>query len=118
MNYQVKITPRPWYYDGPNQQGARVIHVAEGEIAEVFAEAVSEEEAEANARLIAAAPDLLSALQMLMCWTMRDGSPCCCILGEREGDGDQPKKMPSMHASQCEYARAALAQVTAAMNKS
>jgi hypothetical protein len=100
-----------WHYDGPNQQGARVIHVAEGEIAEVFSESFSEEEAEAHARLIVAAPRLLRALKLRMPWKMRDGSPCCCPAGEKEGGNNEPKKMPTVHASVCEDARAALAQV-------
>jgi hypothetical protein len=63
-------TPGPWFYDGPNQQDARVVHVAEGEIAQVFDEWCSQEEAEANARLIVAAPTLLAELALIVAgWT-------------------------------------------------
>jgi hypothetical protein len=56
-------TPGPWYYDGISGTDAHIIHVCEGEIAEAFRDAVGAGPAEANARLIAAAPDLLAALE-------------------------------------------------------
>lgn len=55
--------------------------------------------------------ELLYALRLLMCWTMRDGSPCCCPAGKSEGDSDQPTKMPTFHASGCSDARAVIAKV-------
>lgn len=67
-------------------------------------------EAEADARLIAAAPDLLDALIMQTNWKMRDGTPCACPLGKNE---DEPKrKMPTLHATSCESLRAAIARAT------
>lgn len=64
MSKKSRHTPGPWYYDGPSlNTGAHIIHVAEGEIAEAFASWNSETEATANARLIAAAPELLDALE-------------------------------------------------------
>jgi hypothetical protein len=58
-------TPGPWNYDGPNAQTAHIIHVADGEIAEAFSEWISNKQAEANANLIAAAPDMLEALEYI-----------------------------------------------------
>ena len=47
-----------------------------------------------DARLIAAAPDLLRALRFQASWTMRDGTPCACPAGKNE---DEPKgKMPTV----------------------
>jgi len=63
---------------------------------------------EANARLIAAAPDLLDALEALMCWKIRDGSPCCCPAGIDEDDPNGP--MPTVHSTVCQQARAAIAK--------
>jgi hypothetical protein len=63
---------------------------------------------QANADLISAAPDLYKALRSQVHWRMRDGSPCCCPLGE---DEDEPKgEMPTGHATNCEELRAALAK--------
>ena len=63
----LKPTPGPWFYDGVSPTtGAHIIHVAEGEIAETFGDWSGPEAAEANARLIAAAPDLLAALSDLL----------------------------------------------------
>lgn len=61
-----------------------------------------------DARVLAASFDLLGALQMQMSWKMRDGTPCCCPAGEHEDDMPRPKKMPTVHASNCVEARAAL----------
>lgn len=77
---------------------------------EVFVHVASRIPQWEDARLIAAAPELLYALQLLMCWKMRDGSPYCCPAGENEGDFDQPKEMPTIHASGCSDACAALAK--------
>ncbi len=55
-----------------------------------------------------AAPDMLEALEGLMCWTMRDGTPCSCPAGKDEWE---PKgKMPTLHATSCEEARGAIAK--------
>ncbi len=64
---------------------------------------------EANARLIAAAPDLLVALKIIAPWRMRDGSPCFCPAGR---DEDELKgEMPTMHSTACDMGRAAIAKV-------
>lgn len=56
--------------------------------------------------------DLIYALKLQMHWTMRDGTPCSCPAGENEDDEfTRPKKMPTMHASGCSDARAALAKL-------
>lgn len=57
---------RPWFFDGEDDLGAFVVHVAEGEVAEVFAEWNTPKEAAANAHLIAAAPDMLVALEIAL----------------------------------------------------
>lgn len=60
-----KHTPGPWTLDGPHQVWAESV----GEYVAITAEiedfdAVPRDQAEANARLIAAAPDLLEALKL------------------------------------------------------
>lgn len=50
----------------------------------------------------------LEALKGLMCWTMRDGSPCCCPTGVDEPDGRL--KMGTVHSTACEEARTAIAK--------
>ena len=69
----LKPTPGPWFYDGVSPTtGARIIHSATcSPIAETFGDWISGtdqevfETAEANARLIAAAPELLAALKLV-----------------------------------------------------
>lgn len=56
-------TPGPWQYNGPTENGWFVKISPKREIA---VEGRSDVEADANARLIAAAPDLLEALENLM----------------------------------------------------
>jgi hypothetical protein len=55
----------------------------------------------ANARIISAAPDLLSALESLAVWN--DGEPCFCHV---HGESDRARYTP--HDSYCDKARAAL----------
>jgi hypothetical protein len=60
-----------------------------------------ESEKQANARLISAAPDLLSALESLAVWN--DGEPCFCHV---HGESERARYTP--HDSYCDKARAAL----------
>jgi hypothetical protein len=70
------------------------------------------------ASVLAAAPELLRALKLQMCWTMRDGSPCCCPAGENELDEHKrSKKMPTLHSSRCQDSRDAIAKATGAADK-
>ncbi|MDE2098467.1 MAG: hypothetical protein KGL39_14535 [Patescibacteria group bacterium] len=62
----------------------------------------------ADARLIAAAPDLLKALKFQASWTMRDGTPCACPAGENESE--PKRKMPILHSTACEMLRTAIAK--------
>jgi hypothetical protein len=57
MSTQGKHTPGPWEHDGDE------ITSTSGDYIATTAYGVSESQAEANARLIAAAPDLLDALR-------------------------------------------------------
>lgn len=57
-------TPGPWWVDGPGE-GIEV-HDTFGRTASVWGDVGEESEAWANARLIAAAPDLLEACQNLL----------------------------------------------------
>jgi len=67
-----KHTPGPWKYD----ETWALIHAEHGsEIAAVHAARGTRGEAQANAHLIAAAPDLLAALEAIRQWSnSRDGS--------------------------------------------
>lgn len=109
-------TPEPWeteYSDGHTTQIKSTVTLET--IADVDTHALTDDgyvlggaEYEANANLIAAAPELLAALEMLMSWTMRDGTPCCCAAGKDEDE--QKGKMPTMHSTACEDSRAAIAK--------
>jgi len=78
----------------------------EGAVAKVYWTNDSDE----WAGLFIAAPDLLKAIEGLMCWKMRDGSPCCCPAGRDEWE---PKgKMPTEHSTACMMAREAIAKAT------
>lgn len=87
---EVRYTPGPWVTqpDQLGRDGARWwVHDGDyGDIALVLAPLVREdwvaEEAEANARLIAAAPDLLAACRALAKW-MDDRGP---MMGGRTGE--------------------------------
>lgn len=57
-------TPGPWWVDGPGE-GIEV-HDTFGRTASVWGEGGKESEAWANARLIAAAPELLAALKFIV----------------------------------------------------
>jgi hypothetical protein len=61
-----KHTPGPWEFSYVPGEYGHVITIVEGEIAETFRETVGEEQAVANARLIAAAPELLEALSAIL----------------------------------------------------
>jgi hypothetical protein len=63
-----KHTPGPWRISGDAGHAAniRITSVARRHIAKVYAESIAQDPVcEANARLIASAPDLLDALQAL-----------------------------------------------------
>lgn len=60
-----QYTPGPWFYDGQNSCGAHIIRVAAGEIAEVFGCDNDDQQATANAHLIAASPEMLAALEFV-----------------------------------------------------
>lgn len=62
-------TPGPWSAEGPDQFGDYNIHCGHERavVAAVISNVRSPEEVEANARLIAAAPDLVKALESCQC---------------------------------------------------
>jgi len=57
----MKSTPGPWNFETPNHP--KTIHAGNILIAEVFANSKTNEETEANARLVASSPELLDALR-------------------------------------------------------
>lgn len=57
-------TPGPWEIDPTGDIGPWIVGTSEKFIADCLGEFVTREEAQANARLIAAAPDLLKATQL------------------------------------------------------
>jgi hypothetical protein len=59
----IEHTPGPWIDGGPIGKGRWITNDAAQQIAVVYG-AIVRPEAEANARLIAAAPDMLAALQL------------------------------------------------------
>jgi hypothetical protein len=63
-----KHTPGPWFIDGHDRNGQRIVRQEHMEIATCWHHCVQSiaEEMEANARLIAAAPELLEALQLVV----------------------------------------------------
>ena len=65
MTQTAKHTPGPWDFCHVPGEYGHVITIEEGEIAEAFSEAVGDEQAVANARLIAAAPEMLEALEFV-----------------------------------------------------
>ena len=62
----VKHTPGPWVVDEPDKHGQAIVSSEHTEIATCWHHCVGaiEKEMHANARLIAAAPDLLEALRI------------------------------------------------------
>ena len=64
---EAKATPGPWRVLDPEQLG-REIYAGNILIAITFYMGLSYQEGGANARLIAAAPDLLAALERLIIW--------------------------------------------------
>jgi hypothetical protein len=92
MTTETKHTPGPWTnINGTNVRSADGTTVCKGILTE------------SNARLIAAAPDLLAALQTFS-WTATEHPPCFC-----------PPKNGRMHTDQCDAARAAIAKATGAV---
>ena len=102
-------TPGPWEFGDPDVHGRKVYgpvvddYADPGELA-VIAEGMTEP----NARLIAAAPEMLEALRLLAHWKMRDGRPCFCPAGENEAE--PTGRMPTVHSTACGEARAAIAK--------
>jgi hypothetical protein len=77
MSEQTKHTPGPWHFsdDLGQQHGCRLIHAKDGRL---VADAGrihyrTDAEMDANARLIATAPDLLEALETMVRWTEMHG---------------------------------------------
>ena len=69
------ITPGPWRY-GLNKRGQRRVFAADGwEVVRAMSARRNKQERDANARLIAAAPDLLAALQEIVLHCRPDGLP-------------------------------------------
>ena len=110
-------TPGPWHlHDAFGNQDGVGVYRGETQIAGVFGRSrddlprqEADAETHANARLIAAAPDLLNALKMQVTYRMRDGSPCGCPAGREE---DEPTgTMPLHHSTSCQMLRDALANV-------
>ena len=65
-----KHTPGPWEVGSPNYQDQRAIGVVgpTWNVADVYYDGADKGEAKANARLIAAAPELLRCLEWAMIW--------------------------------------------------
>lgn len=68
-----KHTPGPWHVESADSDGANVVAIAQvawcgtnGSYGRDASQTISAKEAKANARLIAAAPDLLEALEELL----------------------------------------------------
>jgi len=62
MNNNTKHTPAPWFVDYPNVSTQKGNHICRFDVSNF----IPEERKQANARLIAAAPCLLSALKRLV----------------------------------------------------
>jgi len=97
-------TPGPWTHtpsrEHVNTSTTRRDIVAASQFGPAF---VAGDVSQADARLISAAPELLSALESLAVWT--DDTPCFChVHGERE------RARYSAHDSYCDKARAAIAK--------
>lgn len=101
-------TPGPWEPD-PFLGNWNILGPGEITLAEVFAssEAAIDIDTEANARLIAAAPELLEALQVLLPRCVRrhpdDGSRICMWCGSVN---DVDDRIPVKHDDYCEVAAA------------
>jgi len=100
-------TPAPWYIahhsDINGDQSIDIRHCCDiaPSTPEIHQIARLPENALANARLIAAAPDLLSALESLAVWN--DGESCFCHV---HGEHERARYTP--HNSYCDKAREAL----------
>jgi hypothetical protein len=100
-------TPGPWYIahhteiDGGQSIDIRHCCDIPPAAPEIHQIARLPENALADARLIAAAPDLLSALESLAVWN--DGEPCFCHV---HGESERARYTP--HDSYCDKARATL----------
>jgi hypothetical protein len=101
-------TPGPWAIENTNH-GIRLTYsdgMIRSHVADLFRAALCEEHGnlKANAHLIAAAPDLLSALEGLAIWDSDEDKPCFCLM---HGDA---RPGPQSHDSYCEAAREAIAK--------
>jgi hypothetical protein len=94
-----KHTPRPWNYFVGDANGRGLIRIEQHNTGEHIASMLRNEASEANARLIAAAPDLLAALQGLLTHA--------CIADAAPEDVDEEDRALERAA------RAAIAEATA-----
>ena len=94
-----KYTPAPWnYYTEPQPNGCPIIGNDKGLMVAMLAHSINypdqREEAEANARLIAAAPELLQALQEVTAYCKELGFDWSCLIQARaaiaKATGEQP----------------------------
>jgi hypothetical protein len=100
-------TPAPWKiatFDGPHEYAS--IEAGDGiseliRVCDIPNWPCAIEEMQANARLIASSPDLLSALESFAVWN--DGEPCFCHV---HGESERARYTP--HDSYCDKAREAL----------
>ena len=108
---EAKHTPGPWTYplnEGHTGQEVWKTGKCKGEI--IY---IAHAPEKADARLIAAAPDLLSALESLAVW--RDDEPCFCHV---HGEGEPMHRHlvpPHVHDDYCDKARAAIAKARGAV---
>ena len=100
-------TPIPWAI---RPESPTTVSAADGKMIALVVMQVGTHAGEDNRPLIIAAPEMLRALKCLADWRMRDGTPCFCPAGK---DEDEPKgRMPTLHSTSCEIARAAIARAT------
>lgn len=93
-----KHTPGPWVVDADGQVWRYELRIAD--TAPRGADIAPRSERPANARLIAAAPDLLAALQALMMWSDHEaltGLPCGAPVAPEAPSFDATVKM--VHAA-------------------
>lgn len=101
-------TPGPWEIDATYPEQSKKIHPVGSTIGVAIAFGDDEEETEANARLIASAPDLLSALQEVEDWILRD---------EEALDFGQVAMSSQMLNERFQNVRAAIAKATGEASK-
>lgn len=75
MATTVEHTPGPWKVGDLDHNDQRIVRAGHSEICTCWHHCVKslEEQMEANAKLIAAAPELLHNLKFLVAWTRRTG---------------------------------------------